>query len=40
MIVEEVYIEDIYTERGIEESLSSDSISPAEEGFLKGCLQA
>ena len=31
---------DIYTEKGAEESMNDDAISSAEHGFLMGYLQA
>ena len=31
---------DIYTEEGIDEYIDDDSISPTEQGFMKGYLDA
>ena len=31
---------DIYTEDGIDEYMDDDSISPSEQGFMKGYLEA
>ena len=42
-IEENVEIEeelDIYTEEGIDEYMDDDSISPSEQGFMKGYLSA